>query len=113
LKTRFLTNLDSLVKVKGAKNSEPLVEGNPSATSIFSKFSSLKTTAFPSVDLSNQAPIFTITINQRAGDVSNLSFYNGSEDSKYYLTVKDNPTLFEVNSSTFEVFKKDYKELIK
>ncbi len=110
----FLSNLDSLVKVKGVKNSEVEAEGNPSASSMFSKFSSLKTVSFPSTDLANKTLLFTVTINQRAGEVNELSFYEkAAEDSKYYLAVKDNPTLFEVNSSAFDVFKKSYKELVK
>ncbi len=110
----FLSNLDSLVKVKGVKNSEVEAEGNPSANSMFSKFSSLKTVSFPSTDLANKTLLFTVTINQRAGEVSELSFYEKpAEDSKYHLAVKDNPTLFEVNSSSFDVFKKSYKELVK
>ncbi|KAA3610110.1 MAG: DUF4340 domain-containing protein [Calditrichaeota bacterium] len=110
----FLTNLDSVVQVKGIKGSEPLADGNSSATSMFSKFSSLKTVAFPKVDVTNQKILFNVKINQRAGEVNELSFYEkAGEDSKYYLTVKDNPTLFEVNSSSFDVFTKNYDELIK
>jgi hypothetical protein len=109
----FLTNLDSLVKIKGTKSSEVEAEGNSTATSMFSKFSSLKTNAFPSIDLADKNALFTVTINQRAGEVNELSFYQGSADSKYYLLVKDNPTLFEVNSSSFDMFQKEYKELVK
>ena len=110
----FLTNLDSLVKVKGTKSSEIEVEGNSSASSLFSKFTSLKTVSFPSIDAANEKQLFAVTINQRAGEVSVLNFYEKpAEQNKYYLTVKDNPTLFEVNSSSFEVFKKSYKDFVK
>jgi Domain of unknown function (DUF4340) len=110
----FITNLDSVVMVKGAGKSKVEKEGNSTANSILSKFTSLKTLAFPKVDLSNQTPVFTIKINERAGETHELAFYEKlGEESRLFVTLKDNPTVFQVNASTFGAFKKSYSELIK
>ena len=53
-------------------------------------------------------------INEKDGDVQHLSFYkHDTEDSKYYLLVKGNATFFEVHSSNFDVFQKQYTDLKK
>jgi uncharacterized protein DUF4340 len=110
----FLTNLDSLVKVRGTKKNEGENDGNSNANSMLSKFTSLKTLAFPKVDLSNQIPVFTIKINERADETHELAFYEKpGEESRLLVTLIDNPTVFQVNASTFDVFKKSYSELIK
>lgn len=110
----FITNLDSIAMVKGPKKNQTEKEGNSVAKSMFSKFTALRTLSFPSIDVSNEKAFLTLKVNQAAGDVTTLKLYkNPDDDKKYYLSVEGNPTLFEVYASTFDSFKKGYKELVK
>lgn len=110
----FLTNLDSVVMIKGVKKSDVLVEANSDAVNAFSKFSNLKTLSFPVLKNTQMNSILEVVINEKDGDVQELSVYkHDKSESNYYLLLKGNKTLFEISTSVFDVFTKKYSDLKK
>ena len=110
----FITNLDSVTMVKGSGKSETDVAGNSDVTSIFNSFSYMNTLGFPNVDATSLSTETTVIINEKDGDVNELTIYStGSEDSKRYVSLKGNETIFEVNKASVEKFSKKYNDLKK